>query len=248
MYATSYEYDGNTIRVQNIVENTQQTVFTHPESDAVITAASLSPTGNLLACGESEGRLYVWDITSSSMRNMFTKTLENNKNNSKIMSLSFSYNDKLLISICANGSVAKLWDLNSDKEIHVPLGKGIHRVAFSPCGHVIACGRINEILICSAPDYQTSMIIDSSQGVGLPFALCFSPCGQYLASGEWWQEWRMKVPIRLWEVASGKNIVTFWGHTSDIQNLAFSPDGEMLASGSYDGTILLWDLKPYINS
>lgn len=121
-------------------------------------------------------------------------------------------------------------------------------MAISPCGHVLACGRINEILICSPPTYQTSTIIDSSQGVGLPFALCFSPCGRYLASGEWWQEWRMKVPIRLWEVSSGKNIVTFWGHTSDVQDLAFSPDGEFLLSGSYDGTILLWDMKPFINT
>lgn len=247
VYVTSFEYDGNTVRVQNISENTQQTVFTHPESDAVITAASLSPTGNLLAWGDSEGRTYVSDMTIGSIRNMFTHTLENGKNDDRIKFLAFSYDDKFLVSINDYGPVAKLWDLKDKQDNNRILGKGIHRIAFSPCGDVIACGRIGEIQFYSAPTYQPSKVIDFFQGVSRPFALCFSPCGQYLASGEWWQEWRMKVPIRLWEVSSGKNVATFWGHPTDIQDLAFSPDGELLASGSYDGTILLWDMKPFIN-
>ncbi len=247
MLVTSYEYDRNSVWVQNISENTLPTEFTHPEKKTIITAVSLSPTGNLLACGDSEGRSYVWDMTSGVIRNVFTHTLENGKDDDKVMSLTFSYDDKFLVSINANSSVATMWNLNGEKKNNRILGKGIHRIAVSPIGDLIACGKINEIQFCSALTYQPSKIIDSSQGVSYPFALSFSPCGRYLASGEWWQEWRMKVPIRLWEVSSGKNVTTFWGHPTDIQDLAFSPDGKLLASGSYDGTILLWDMKPYIN-
>ena len=53
--------------------------------------------------------------------------------------------------------------------------------------------------------------------------------------------------IRLWNVATGENIHTFWGHTTDVQSLAFSPDSTLLASGSVDGTILLWDVTPYLD-
>ena len=73
--------------------------------------------------------------------------------------------------------------------------------------------------------------------------LTFSPCGGYLVSGASWQG-TDKVSIRVWEVATGENIATFWSHPTDIQSLAFSPDGTLLAS--FDGTILLWDMKPYL--
>ena len=88
------------------------------------------------------------------------------------------------------------------------------------------------------------------EGSQKPYALTFSPCSKYLASGTWWwwQEGLENMAIRLWEVETGENIHTFWGHTSDIQSLAFSPDSMLIASGSHDGTILLWDVKSFISS
>ena len=62
----------------------------------------------------------------------------------------------------------------------------------------------------------------------------------------WWEKGMQKMAIRIWEVATGEKIHTFWGHNSDVQSLAFSPNGTMLASGSFEGSILIWDLKPYL--
>lgn len=47
----------------------------------------------------------------------------------------------------------------------------------------------------------------------------------------------------IWNPNTGERIKTLSGHTSGISSLAFSPDGKTLASGSSDGTILLWDVS-----
>jgi tetratricopeptide (TPR) repeat protein len=41
-------------------------------------------------------------------------------------------------------------------------------------------------------------------------------------------------------VESGEHIRTLTGHTKQVYSVAFSPDGQTIASGSADGTVLLW--------
>jgi WD40 repeat protein len=69
-------------------------------------------------------------------------------------------------------------------------------------------------------------------------ALAFSPQGEYLASGSG------ENAVKLWDVASGRELHTLWGHGGwqGVTALAFSPDASRLASGASDNIVKLWDV------
>ena len=231
-------------------------------------AKAFSPTGHRIASVDQDDNIHIWERTlplNGVWKNENWKkniTVINdaefiNRLRFSLNGLAFSPDGRRLASISqARDCKACLWDADSGKQIiELPLKPpsdqiSYHRagtgIAFSPCGDTIAGGRWGEIVFWDATDGKTLMTLPQPEGSQRPFTLCFSPCGEYLASGAWWQSGLQKVPIRLWEVASGKNIATFWGHTTDVQCFAFSSDSTVLASSGHDGSILLWDLTAYL--
>jgi WD40 repeat protein len=49
--------------------------------------------------------------------------------------------------------------------------------------------------------------------------------------------------IQIWNVRDGSLLHTLSGHTDCVSSIAFSRDGRRLISGSYDGTMRLWNCK-----
>ena len=224
---------------------------------------AFAPTGQRLARAGMDHNIYVWEHKRPSndmdKRGNWEKCATLIGHPTHIMALAFSPNGKQLASISitprSQERTALLWDVDAGKQIAelpltVPEQSGFNSnnagITFSPDGNIIAGGFWNEIVFWDATDGKTLMTIPQSEENQRPIALRFSPCGQYLAAGAWWKGGLKKVSICLWEVATGKKIVTFWGHTSDVHCFAFSSDGTVLVSGGYDGVIYLWDLTPHL--
>ncbi|HAA73481.1 MAG TPA: protein kinase, partial [Planctomycetaceae bacterium] len=66
-------------------------------------------------------------------------------------------------------------------------------------------------------------------------SVVFSPDGTRLASGG------NDTNVRVWDAATGQQLLTFKGHAKSVYSVSFSPDGTRLASASWDQTVKVWD-------
>ncbi|MCE9583003.1 MAG: hypothetical protein K8T20_10955 [Planctomycetes bacterium] len=119
---------------------------------------------------------------------------------------------------------------------------------FSPDGsRLFAGGGDGRIRSWIAPDWKAEAGWTAHRGfIG---ALDVSPDGAFLASGGMQPEGGIGTPdqswdneIRIWNTATGESLLELSGHKMSICRARFSADGTRLATASWDGTVLIWDL------
>src|SRR5262249_9149163 len=66
-------------------------------------------------------------------------------------------------------------------------------------------------------------------------AVAFAPDGKALVAGA------TDGTVRLWDVATGKEVRQLRGHEGAVFAVAFAPGGKAVGSGGQDGTVRLWD-------
>jgi WD40 repeat protein len=122
-------------------------------------------------------------------------------------------------------------------------------IAFSEDGKTLVSGGFDETI--QVWNLKTRKVIHTlpghKDGVN---AVAITPNGKMLITAGGANQSNTDKIIRVWNLEDGKIkksqpklIFSFKGHTSGITALTVSPDGEILASSSYDKTIKLWHLK-----
>ena len=192
---------------------------------------SFSPDGTTLASGDAEGNVYLWIPKTVSNIDRLTGL------NARVTSLLFSPDGATLAAGTGDGEI-RLWDVATGTTTHDLEGhsKRVLSMVFSRDGAALAAGSRDDFV--SVWDLETGLTT-ATHNARWPNCVAFSPDRTMFATGT------NEDLVRLYDMSTGEIIAIFEGHNNYVSSVQFTPNGRALASGSYDGTILVWDLAPY---
>jgi WD40 repeat protein len=196
------------------------------------TAVEYSRDGRLIATGDEDGRVTLWEPSSGDEIAVLDPPSDAQPG---INGLAFSPDGSILITASTDG-IAKIWDLDTYELIRTIQGHEdrIMNVTLSPDGTLIATASGDGTARIWSLDGDQLRVLSGHQG-GVQ-DVEFSPDGRRVATaGE-------DETIRLWDVDTGRELLVLRGHAGSISDVAFSPDGTRLASASNDGTIRVYVL------
>jgi WD40 repeat protein len=187
-------------------------------------SVALSPGSRWLASGFDDGMIRVWDLQARQTRNVTTQAQVLRGHAGPARSLAWSPDGRWLATSSVDRT-ARLWFasawLEADPQTGDPTDavqvlSGHHAavtaVAFSPDGRWLATGSDDG----TARVWDLSTLADLFQDGGLDAA---QPTEELVIES-----------------------VVLLGHEDRVTSVTFSPDGRWLATGSWDQTILLWDV------
>jgi WD40 repeat protein len=183
-----------------------------------------------------------WDIrkgeVTGELREEFGMRQPETDTKDSLRSITYSHDGKTLAAACGDGKVV-IYDVVTRKAIKtIESGIGgdaedkesISKIAFSPNGETLAiCGNQRKLKLFNAISGKESLALEDSKVEGEDSldlgSIAFSPEGDLLAVG--YRKGRCVV----FDTRSGKIRKTLKDLKGPVTQVAFSPDGKMLATG-----------------
>jgi WD40 repeat protein len=202
-----------------------------------VNSVAFDPTGRFLAAGDGNGSTYLIDLTDGRTYKVLT-----GPDSEIVSSVAFSQSGTLAVGD-DNGNTY-LWDpltggqaLDTLK-LSVTIAGGVSEVAFSPNGSMLACAYRNEgsIALWSASTYRHIATLTEPGGATVN-SVAFSRDSGTLASGD------ANGRAYIWDVATAREQYYLDVPRLSIVGvsaLAFSPRGQILATGEKDDNTYLW--------
>jgi WD40 repeat protein len=198
------------------------------------TAVAFSPDKKTIAFGSSQ-EIELWD-TNTRQKLFHLKTKKPFGDRKLIFSP-----DGSLLAMYGEWAPTQIWEVATQRDLtpNATANDRAEALAFSPDSSALAeKHRYGLVLskMTSTGIEEQSMILNNLRGI--TNVILFSPDSRSLLAA---RSYGKEYDVQIWDVETGNGLGTVSGHTKPIESLAFSPNDNILATGSQDGTVLLWD-------
>ncbi len=208
-----------------------------------VASLAFGPDGATVATGGTDSLIRLWDVASR--REIATL----NGHTGTVGVVAFSLDGATLASGDSDGS-AKLWDVGDGQEIATLAGHTakVGAVAFSADGETLATGSDDQtVRLWNVASAREMAVLTGHESHIL--IVGFSPDGGSVVSGSYlggYEDFGIESEgnaIRAWDLASRHQVDSFGGLIDHVQRLAFSPDGNLIATQANGASrIALWDV------
>lgn len=150
------------------------------------------------------------------------------------------------VAATGDDGTVRVWDAATGEQEAVldPPGAAAPTIpVFSNDGSMLAAGRVAGTVQVWDLDTGDSMELASPRGTRFTLNLEFSPDDTLLLVSRETQSTADDIGPLLFDVATGVLIATLEGHTSDVKDVGFTPDGAQILTASLDGTVKIWDTE-----
>ena len=205
-----------------------------------ILTVAFSPDGSMLAVGDSDSQIKIWNVATASLSHTLTDCT------GPVTSLSWSSDGtKLASSSSSSVSNIKIFNTTTWNCIKTIThgSSGVNVVAFKPDDSQLASGSAGTTGNIKIFDTTTWINVRTlTHSNGSVNDLAWTPSGAKLASASSASSNNIKIfnTSLLWLVDQ-----TLSDHGSAVNTVAFSPDGQFLASGSDDTTVKVYNTSTW---
>lgn len=255
--ALAYSNDGRTLAsasndcTARLWDTTSSTTVAVIDAPHELWAIAVSPDGTAAVTSGERADLRLWDTSSGAAlrvlrasepaaRDIGTEESSSaSATTGTVHCVALSPDGRILVE--GGTSATWLWDLTTGTVLHVLETHSVWRVAFHPTRSIMATGGFDQVVRLWNVETGT-LVAEIATGVAAGtiesgVAIAFRPDGAVLAGGG------ADGVVRLWDAGSGAVIATVPGaHTAGVTSVAFDASGHLLATGSFDASVVLWNV------